>query len=327
MSGWSSLQSTLVSIYCITYNHEKFIAEAIDGFLMQITTFPFEIIIGEDCSTDDTMRIIKNYEKEYPHLIKVLTSDTNIGMQKNFERTFKACKSPYIALCEGDDCWKKSNKLQKQITFLEANPNYSMSCHNSETYDDATNKTIQIFPDIKNEKDFSLDDLLNTNIVNTCTVVYRNLNINISEIFIKIPLGDWPLHMLHAEYGKIKFFPENMARYRVHPGGVWSSIDRLKQLDATILVLYCMNEYFEGKYLRQINTSITKYLWAKAFYYLDTNEPHEADICYRDAQKYGEIHVVDKVKYFLKKKLPSFYEYSSFIYQKMKVLLQKAKVA
>jgi hypothetical protein len=133
--------------------------------------------------------------------------------------------------------------------------------------------------------------------------------------------------MLHAEHGKIKFFPEKMARYRIHTDGVWSSIDTLKQLDATILVLTHINEYFKGRYLRQINTSITKYLWAKTFYYLDTDEPLEADTCYQNTQKYGKIDIVNKVKYFLKKKSPSLYKYSSSIYQKIKILLQKSKAA
>jgi glycosyltransferase involved in cell wall biosynthesis len=325
-NNWKSdSQIPLVSIVCITYNHEKYIAKTLDSFLMQTTDFSFEILVGEDCSTDNTLHILKKYKEKYPTIIKIITGEKNIGSAQNFKRVFESSKSKYIALCEGDDYWTSINKLQSQITFLENNPEYSMCCHNSENYDNATKKTLHIFPNIKNEKDFLLNDLFNSNIANTCTVVYRNFNIKISEIFNTLPLGDWPLHMLHAEYGKIKFLPENMARYQIHASGIWSSMNRLKQLDASILVLNYMNSYFKDKYLQQFNISIGRHLLLKAFYYLDINEPHNAAIYYKDSQKYNDINVIDKIKYLLKKELPALYKSSSFIHQKIKILLRKVK--
>lgn len=118
------MEKPLVSILTITYNHEQFIAQALDSFLVQKTNFNFEIIIGEDCSTDNTLKIIKQYQKKHPNLIKLLPSDKNLGIEANFFRTTKACSGKYIAICDGDDYWIDDNKLQLQVDFLENNKNY-----------------------------------------------------------------------------------------------------------------------------------------------------------------------------------------------------------
>lgn len=323
MSTWNSQNSPSVSICCITYNHEKFISEAIDGFLMQKTTFPFEIIIGEDDSTDNTLNIINKYRNRYPNLIQVITSDSNVGMQKNFERTFKACQSRYIALCEGDDYWTDSYKLQKQITFLENNPEYSICCHMSENYDEKSQTVISHFPKIAHETELTIFDLFNANIAHTCTFVYRNKNVKIPPFFEKLQLADWPLHMLHAEYAKIKFFPENMAKYRIHSSGVWSSSNRIKQLDASILALKYMNKYFKNKYSLQINKTISNFLLEKAHCYLDSHNIFLASRCYRYTQKYSKIGFIDKVKYIFKCYFPESYPQIALIYKKMNYLWQK----
>jgi len=115
--------SPLVSIICITYNHEPYIAEAIEGVLMQKCSFPIELVIGEDCSTDNTRKICEEYANK-SELIKLLPTETNLGMMPNFIRTLQSCTGKYIAMCEGDDYWTDPLKLQKQVDFLEANAEY-----------------------------------------------------------------------------------------------------------------------------------------------------------------------------------------------------------
>lgn len=107
-----------VSVLMITYNHEKFIAQAIDSILMQQVNFDYEIVIGEDCSTDGTRAIVIQYQKEYPDKIRLLLPEENLGMHKNFVQTFRACQGEYIALLEGDDYWTSPRKLQKQVDFF-----------------------------------------------------------------------------------------------------------------------------------------------------------------------------------------------------------------
>src|SRR5215831_15832736 len=119
----------ILSVCVITYNHEEYIAEALEGVLKQVTDFPFEVVIGEDKSADRTREICESYAAKYPQ-IRILPPEENMGMMKNFWRTWKACQGKYIAYLEGDDYWTDPLKLQKQVDFLEANPGYSTCFHN-----------------------------------------------------------------------------------------------------------------------------------------------------------------------------------------------------
>lgn len=110
----------VVSVLMLTYNHAPYLAEAIDGVLMQQTDFPIELLIGEDCSTDDTREIALRYQREHPGLIRVITANRNIGMHENFRRIFRASRGEFVALCEGDDYWIEPGKLQNQVDLLRA---------------------------------------------------------------------------------------------------------------------------------------------------------------------------------------------------------------
>ncbi len=116
----------LVSVKMLTYNHESFIKKAIEGVLKQKTSFHFNLVIGEDCSTDKTKEIVLQYAEKYPDKIKVVTSKSNVGITKNSQRTHEACEGKYMAYCEGDDWWIDDHKLEKQVKLLEENPEYGM---------------------------------------------------------------------------------------------------------------------------------------------------------------------------------------------------------
>lgn len=315
MREWNLKDSLSVSICCITYNHEKYISEAIDGFLMQRTTFPFEIIIGEDCSTDDTLKIINAYKSKYPNLIRVLTNDINIGMQKNFKNTFSACNGTYIALCEGDDFWTDVNKLQKQVGFLEENSQFAICCHKSENYDANAQTVTGYFPETAQDLELTIFDLFDANIAHTCTFVYRNQNIRIPLFFENLQMADWPLHMIHAGYGKIKVLSENMAIYRVHQSGVWSSTTAIQQLDASIVLLNCMNDFFQKKYSVYLQKSITRYILEKALIFLDLKQFVKARLCYEEYRSYKSINFLYASKYFIKKNLSFCYSCIAHLYR------------
>lgn len=123
-------ETPLVSICCITYNHAPYIRKCLDGFLMQKVDFPFEIIIGEDCSTDNTRRICEEYADKNPDIINLLPSECNLGAVENERRVMQTAKGKYIAFCEGDDYWTDPLKLQKQVDFLESNSDYTVCFHN-----------------------------------------------------------------------------------------------------------------------------------------------------------------------------------------------------
>lgn len=133
MRHWKGdFSKPLVSICCITYNHKHFIEEALDSFLMQETNFAFEIVLDDDASLDNTQEIIKKYIDKFPHIISAKLSDTNIGASNNFRKNLERARGKYIALCEGDDYWIDSDKLQVQYDGLESNPSCIFSGHDVE---------------------------------------------------------------------------------------------------------------------------------------------------------------------------------------------------
>lgn len=123
------MQEPLVSIVCITYNHEPYLRKALDGFLMQETSFPVEIVLAEDCSTDGTRLICEEYATKYPDRINYIWSETNVGPVANEKRAFAAARGRYIATCEGDDYWTDPLKLQRQVDFLDSHSDYTACFH------------------------------------------------------------------------------------------------------------------------------------------------------------------------------------------------------
>ena len=124
----------VVSVWMVTYNHAPYIAESIEGVISQKTDFPIELIIGEDCSTDNTRSIVLKYQRRYPQLIRVIYSDRNVGMTRNVWRVFEAARANYIAFCDGDDVWIDDRKLDKQVSVLKSEPECSIIFHSAEIF-------------------------------------------------------------------------------------------------------------------------------------------------------------------------------------------------
>uniref|UniRef100_A0A7V3E6Q4 Glycosyltransferase n=1 Tax=Ignavibacterium album TaxID=591197 RepID=A0A7V3E6Q4_9BACT len=215
---------TLVSVCMITYNHEKYIAQAIDSVLMQRTNFDFEIVIGEDCSTDRTREIVLEYKAKYPDKIKLLLQEKNVGMMQNFIDTFNACKGKYIALLEGDDYWTDQYKLKKQVDILEAHPEYSM-CFTARNVVDSDNKFLreEHYPD----KIYTTKDVVEGFIPSTQTIVLRNYQ-DLHKFLYQNhnhPSGDRLVAYYCSLMGPIYYIDEVTACYRESGEGVWSSFD------------------------------------------------------------------------------------------------------
>ena len=232
-------QNPMVSICCITYNHEKFIAHAIESFIMQQADFEFEIVVGNDCSTDGTSKVVESFLNKYPVKITLVSTKKNVGAHHNLINTLKACRGKYIALCEGDDYWTDSHKLQKQVDFLERNAEYIICCHYTRVIDEGNN-TLYVNPKPV-PLIHSYHDLLagKQEETKTATVLYRN----VAEVhqlfnrpwFFKCYAGDkiFKLFATHYTGRKIYVMPEVMSCYRNHTGGVWSMIkasDRMERM-------------------------------------------------------------------------------------------------
>lgn len=219
-----AMESPVVSVVMITYAHEKFIAQAIESILMQECSFPVELIIANDFSPDNSNAIIELYSSKLPanFSLKYLNREKNWGMMPNFLDALRQASGRYIAICEGDDFWTDSKKLQKQVDFLEANPEYSICFHAVNIVYE--NGIIPFFKDVNEAtpETNTIFDLFHHNIIHTMSVLYRNVKDLPNWMETAYP-GDWPLHIINATHGKIKFLNENMASYRVHHGGVHST--------------------------------------------------------------------------------------------------------
>ena len=133
-------KNPMVSVKTLAYNHQPFIRQCMESVLSQQTEFPIEYVIGEDYSTDGTREIVFDYARRHPDVIRVITSDCNVGMKANSDRSNEVCRGKYLAFCEGDDYWIDPRKLQKQVKLLEANPEQSMSFHLTEVRDEISGK-------------------------------------------------------------------------------------------------------------------------------------------------------------------------------------------
>lgn len=242
MSQLQNKTTPTINVCMITYNHEKYISEAIEGVLMQKTTFPIQLVVGEDYSTDNTRAICEEYQKKYPNIIKLLPKQkNNLGMMPNFIRTLVACKSNYIALCEGDDYWTDPLKLQKQVDFLEANEEYALCAHRYNIFDCQTNETTPDYfeafftPEVEGLS-FEAMDIFETWYTKTLTVVFRNIY-DFEKLAAKYNhFRDVHLYYHILKKGKGYLFNFNGGVYNKHEGGVFSAASKIKKLiDATYI--------------------------------------------------------------------------------------------
>ena len=227
-----------VAIFMITYNHEKYIRQAVKGIVSQKTNFPYKIFIGEDCSTDNTRAICIELQQKYPDKITLLLHEKNVGVWQNAALVYKACieYGKYTALCEGDDYWTDENKLQKQVDFLEQNPDFNICCHRAKRLEEK-NKTLKT-PKALKQSVFTQEDVANHNFLQTLTEVFRNSAWKgLSEGYFNSISGDYFINMMLSENGKIKYLPDVMAVYRQHQSGIWHSLGTIKGLQQTLAVL------------------------------------------------------------------------------------------
>lgn len=238
-------EGILVSVSCITYNHEKYIRECLEGFIMQKTNFTFEILIHDDASTDKTADIIREYEVKYPEIIKPIYQSENQhskGITISSTYNWPRAKGKYIAMCEGDDYWTDPLKLQKQVDFLENNKEYGMVHTNFDTYYQNTNYFLK-----------NTHSVYNIDLKDNCTLDYWNL-FGKAMATIKTPtvcfrhdlikkwqsvtpenkwlIGDFPIYFYISLHSKIGYINESTSVYRTVPGGSASNVgnDNKKKL-------------------------------------------------------------------------------------------------
>ena len=267
----------MVSICMITYNHQNYIEQALKSIFSQNVNFDFEVIIGDDFSSDSTVSIIERFNLKYPGKIIPVLRKENVGMMNNFADVLQRAKGKYIALLEGDDYWTDPTKLQKQVDFLEANPGFVISYTDySQTEEGSGLITDQT--NLYHKEVLTVDDLLENNYVSTLTCVFRNnLFDEFPEGFSNLKVGDWPLHVLNAQYGKIKYHKGWVSGvYRIHAGGVWSGQNKITKSLAYAEVYEFFKQILENKYHKKIKQKFVGYYYSAASLYLAQENKKEA---------------------------------------------------
>jgi glycosyltransferase involved in cell wall biosynthesis len=260
----------LVSICCLSYNHESYIVRAIEGFLLQKTNFAFEVLIHDDASTDRTAEIIKEYEQKYPLIIKPIYQSENQwskGLRSlTVKYGFPRAKGKYIAICEGDDYWTDPLKLQKQVDFLENHPDYIL-CSGGYTVLNGDTKTVSILDDLpgarqsSDRKGFSFELMHTTHrwVIKTLTVMFRNKMLELGlERYQHARDVHWFYHLL--KLGKGYYFKEDFGVYTAHPGGIQSLVQKNEIAKTAYLYYQELDHFNKDEFTRIMRLKSTAYL-------------------------------------------------------------------
>ena len=304
----------MVSIYCKAYNHEKYIRDCLEGFVSQKTNFKYEVIIHDDASTDRTADIIREYEQKYPDIIRPIYQTENQYSQRVpvlSKFMLPMMRGKYIACCEGDDYWTDEDKLQLQVDFLEANPDFSACVHNTEIINMSNGRKFVNYPTEDNV--YVLKDVISgsMNCYHTSSLVYRIEYAKDRPEFLRMHtgVGDYSLSIYLALGGKIKYFGRVMSVYRYGTEGSWTrrmgndSQKKISSCKKRIEMLEAANEYSEHRYdklfVDKIGATQCEILIAEKNYSALKDEPYR--------QYYDKFSKKDKIKVFLLRYCPFIY--------------------
>jgi glycosyltransferase involved in cell wall biosynthesis len=252
------------SIMVITYNHEKYIAQALESVLMQETEYSYEINVIEDCSTDRTQEIILRYKERFPDKINIYFNPKNIGTlsppaQKVFYEGFKTLRGDYLAILEGDDYWTSPQKLQQQISFLEGHRDFVACAHNTlKIYEDGSQAPHRFHYVEGNKHVHTVHDFAAmTSFFHASSILYRNV---LRGVPVRAFRSKWScdifLTLAHVQYGKLRNFDEDMSVYRSHKGGNYSNLPETKGRIFNIEGIRRYNRWLSYKYLKDFSFTI-----------------------------------------------------------------------
>jgi len=307
-----------VSVCCITYNHAPYIRDAFEGFLMQRTTFPFEVLVHDDASNDGTTEIIREYESRYPELILPMYELENQwvkGKRGSATFNFPRARGKYIALCEGDDYWTDPYKLQKQVDFLDAHPECSMCFHHVSALFQATGAMQHPRLELE-EPCYVLDDLLSGTVhvyPRTSSRMFRREIVSeLPPWFHDAPATDLPLVVLCAEYGKICLLDEVMSVYRVHSGGVWSGSTIVDRSKTTLQVYQQLRSHLGTRHQKTMKTRLARGYLALAAAHAEEGDIGQAKVnlhkSIAEGQIHGRIQLVDLIALVLRLYTPRIHK-------------------
>lgn len=322
------MENIIVSICCITYNHEKYIEDAIKSFLMQKTNFDYEILIHDDASTDKTSQIIEKYQKKYPKKIKVIYQTENqysLGVDV-LRILYNKAKGKYIAICEGDDFWTDKNKLQKQVDYMEKHQSCSGCFHAADIINEEKKEKIGEIKPYNKDKILTTEEIIlggggfvATNSIFCLTKFLKNF-----PNFYKVsPVQDYPTQILISLYGYVYYMADTMSVYRSNTPGSWTErLESLKEKELKekkkklheklILMLKELDSYSSKKYSKCIDKKIREFEFRNLL--LENNLKELKKIKYKEW--YNKISKGNRVKLYIQYYSPAFYEVLKKIYHR-----------
>lgn len=228
----------ILSVRLMTYNHAEYITQCLNSIEQQQTSFPFEVIIGDDFSTDNNIALIQQFIASSTNKnINYILLDRKKGDEYDINRQIKGrlynfldmishCKGKYIALLDGDDYWTDPYKLQKQVDFLETHKEYGICAHVATTKDHFNQNNNNSFPNLNENKNYTIEDFIIANYTATASLVFKRKIFQLQDWHIKSPFGDWLLilSVMKNSNNKIFVLKDNMSVYRIHEGGIHGNL-------------------------------------------------------------------------------------------------------
>lgn len=314
-------EEIMVSICCITYNHEKYIKDALDSFLMQKTNFKYEIIVHDDASTDNTAKIVKEYEMKYPDIIKPIYQEENQyskGIKASL-LTYQKAQGKYVAVCEGDDYWTDENKLQIQVDYMETHPECTFCFHNAKILNmKDLNEEKYFIPQykaqrkyIKKNNKYNVEELALLNEIPTASYVFKK--IEFPKWYNDSIAGDLATQLICTSFGYAYYINKSMSVYRIGTGQ--SLMDKWKaerenfeketqRLHRYIQLYENINAFTDYKYKETFEKIVSKF----KLFILSINENKQLDESeYKCMIK--KLNISNKIKLFIRVKYTKVFFY------------------
>jgi glycosyltransferase involved in cell wall biosynthesis len=305
----------MVSVVCTAYNHEAFIRSALDGFVMQKTNFPFEVLIHDDASTDGTADIIREYAEQYPEIIRPILQTENQYSKKipiTNEIILPKARGKYVAFCEGDDFWTDETKLQKQVDFLEKNPDYVACAHNSVFHFCSGKEEDKLTVVYQEERDMTFQDAISgmEYCYQSSALVVRRACLlpppDFYEIAVGFGIGDVPRAIWFTIQGKVRFFPWVMSTYRyMSSATAWSAanfnLERIVRYQKGIVeMLEMVKHHVDSERIKLIDQNILK----RNFIVLDLEDRFDEMMKMPYLPLWREKPLLFRIKTVVKKQFP-----------------------
>jgi glycosyltransferase involved in cell wall biosynthesis len=265
------------SVAMFAYNHAKFIGQAIESVLAQETEFDFELVIGEDRSTDETRRIVREYKQRYSDRIRLFLNDRNLGSIANFKKTFEACQGQYVATLDGDDYWTYPGKLQRQVSFLDTHPDHAISFHSAMMVWEAAGREPAVHRPPGQKSTYHVEDLLVHDFVATSSAVVRRACLPaLPDWWASVPVFDWPFFVLNALGGRIGYIDECWSAYRQHEQGVYSALPQEQQMEQNIAVIRIFRGVLGPRYEALLTRALSSRYLTLAMLYREKGDAKQA---------------------------------------------------